>query len=87
MKLPIGFNASATSSSMIFHGWIIGKTQPSGTLWLWTQEDGRRIRSSSYFANGRFYEIVATVLPERGDLAQVFPSRFDQTIRFNIAAP
>jgi hypothetical protein len=49
--------------------------------------DGRRIRSSSYFANGRFYEIVATVLPERGDLDQVFPSRFDQTIRFNITAP
>jgi hypothetical protein len=35
----------------------------------------------------RFYEIVATVLPARGDLDQTFPSRFDQTIRFNIAVP
>ncbi len=50
-------------------------------------EDGRRIRSSSYFANGRFYKIDATVLPARGDLDQAFPSRFDQTLRFNIEAP
>jgi len=50
-------------------------------------EDGRRIRSTSYFANGRFYKVNAIVLPERGDLDQTFPSRFDQTIRFNIAAP
>ncbi len=50
-------------------------------------EDGRRIRSTSYFANGRFYKVNATVLPARGDLDQTFPSRFDQTIRFNIEAP
>jgi hypothetical protein len=50
-------------------------------------EDGRRIRSSSYFATGRFYRIDATVLPARGDLDQAFPSRFDQTLRFNVEAP
>lgn len=47
-------------------------------------EDGRRIRSSTYFANGRFYRVEAIVLPARGDLDQALPSRFDQTLRFNI---
>lgn len=50
-------------------------------------EDGRRIRTSTYFANGRFYRVDAIVLPARGDLDQAFPSRFDQTLRFNIEAP
>jgi len=50
-------------------------------------EDGRRIRTSTYFANGRFYRVDAVVLPSRGDLDQAFPSRFDQTVRFNIEAP
>ena len=49
-------------------------------------EDGRRIRTSTYFANGRFYRVDAIVLPARGDLDQAFPSRFDQTVRFNIEA-
>ena len=47
-------------------------------------EDGRRIRSSTYFANNRFYRVDAIVLPARGDLDQALPSRFDQTLRFNI---
>lgn len=47
-------------------------------------QDGRRIRTSTYFSNGRFYRVDAIVLPARGDLDQAFPSRFDQTVRFNI---
>lgn len=50
-------------------------------------QDGRRIRTSTYFANGRFFRIDAVVLPARGDLDQAFPSRFDQTLRFNIEVP
>ncbi len=50
-------------------------------------EDGRRMRSSSYFANGRFYKIDAIVLPERGDKDQAVPLRFDQTLRFNVEGP
>ncbi len=50
-------------------------------------EDGRRIRSSSYVANGRFYKIDAIVLPARGDKDQAVPSRFDQTLRFDVERP
>ena len=50
-------------------------------------EDGRRIRSSSYFANGRFYKVDAIVLPARGDKDQAVPFRFDQTLRFNVEGP
>ena len=50
-------------------------------------EDGRRIRSSSYFANGRFYKIDAIVLPARGDMDQAVPFRFDQTLRFDVEGP
>ena len=50
-------------------------------------DDGRRIRSSSYVANGRFYKIDAIVLPARGDKDQAVPSRFDQTLRFNVEGP
>ena len=50
-------------------------------------EDGRRIRSSSYFANDRFYKIDAIVLPARGDTDQAVPFRFDQTLRFNVEGP
>ncbi|MCZ6682674.1 MAG: hypothetical protein O7B26_05780, partial [Planctomycetota bacterium] len=48
-------------------------------------DDGRRIRSSSYVWNGRFYKIDAIVLPARGDKDQAVPSRFDQTLRFDVA--
>ncbi len=50
-------------------------------------EDGRRIRSSSYVANGRFYKLDAIVLPARGDKDQAVPSRFDQTLRFDVEGP
>ena len=50
-------------------------------------DDGRRIRSTSYVANGRFYKIDATVLPARGDTDQAVPSRFDQTLRFDVEGP
>jgi hypothetical protein len=48
-------------------------------------KDGRRIRSTSYVANRRFYKIDAIVLPARGDKDQIVPSRFDQTLRFDVA--
>lgn len=47
--------------------------------------DGRRIRSTSYVANRRFYKIDAIVLPARGDKDQTVPSRFDQTLRFDVS--
>ncbi len=50
-------------------------------------DDGRRIRSTSYVANGRFYKIDAIVLPARGDKDQAVPSRFDQTLRFDVEGP
>ena len=49
--------------------------------------DGRRIRSSSYVTNGRLYKIEAIVLPARGDKDQAVPSRFDQTLRFDVPEP
>ena len=48
-------------------------------------EDGRRVRSSLYVSKGRFYRADAIVLPARGDKDQAIPSRFDQTLRFNVA--
>ena len=50
-------------------------------------DDGRRIRSTAYVANGRFYKIDAIVLPARGDTDQSVPSRFDQTLRFDVEGP
>jgi hypothetical protein len=50
-------------------------------------EDGRRIRSSFYSENGRLYLVDAIVMPERGDLDQALPSRFDQTLRLRLDAP
>jgi hypothetical protein len=50
-------------------------------------DDGRRIRSSFYADNERLYLVDAIVLPERGDLDQAFPSRFEQTLRFDLDAP
>ncbi len=50
-------------------------------------DDGRRIRSTSYVTNGRFYKIDAIVLPARGDKDQAVPSRFDQTLRFDVEGP
>lgn len=47
-------------------------------------DDGRRIRSTAYVTNGRFYKIDAIVLPARGDKDQAVPSRFDQTLRFDV---
>ena len=47
-------------------------------------EDGRRIRSSIYFHRGRLYRADAIVLPARGDKDQAVPSRFEQTLRFNV---
>ena len=49
--------------------------------------DGRRIRSTAYVTNGRFYKIDAIVLPARGDKDQAVPSRFDQTLRFDVEGP
>jgi hypothetical protein len=49
--------------------------------------DGRRIRSTAYVTNGRFYKIDAIVLPARSDKDQAVPSRFDQTLRFNVEGP
>jgi len=46
--------------------------------------DGRRLRTSVYFTKGRFYRADAYVLPARGDRDMAVPSRFDQTLRFNI---
>ena len=50
-------------------------------------DDGRRIRSTAYVANGRFYKIDAIVLPARRDTDQAVPSRFDQTLRFDVEGP
>jgi hypothetical protein len=50
-------------------------------------EDGHRIRSSFYSENSRLYLVEATVLPERGDLDQALPSRFEQTLRLRLDAP
>jgi hypothetical protein len=47
-------------------------------------EDGRRIRSSIYVTKGRLYRADAIVLPARGDKDQAVPSRFDQTLRFDL---
>ncbi len=49
-------------------------------------EDGHRIRSSFYSENERLYLVDAIVLPERGDLDQALPSRFDQTLRIRLDA-
>ena len=49
-------------------------------------EDGRRIRSSYFSENERVYLVEATVMPERGDLDQTVPSRFDQTLRLRLDA-
>ena len=49
--------------------------------------DGRRLRSSVYYNKRRFYRADAYVLPERGDKDMSIPSRFDQTLRFNVPAP
>ncbi len=49
-------------------------------------EDGHRIRSSFYSENERLYLVDAIVLPERGDLDQALPSRFDQTLRLRLDA-
>ncbi len=78
------------SGNVTFHDFprvANGQNATFGHTMVVDTEDGRRIRSTSYFANGRFYKVNATVLPSRGDLDQAFPSRFDQTIRFNIEAP
>ena len=48
-------------------------------------EDGRRVRSSIYVTKGRLYRADAIVLPARGDKDQAIPSRFEQTLRFNLA--
>lgn len=50
-------------------------------------EDGHRIRSSSYSENNRLYLVDAIVMPERGDLDQSLPSRFEQTLRLRLDAP
>lgn len=50
-------------------------------------EDGHRIRSSFYSENSRFYLVDAIVTPERGDLDQALPSRFEQTLRLRLDAP
>ncbi len=50
-------------------------------------EDGHRFRSSFYSENSRLYLIDAIVLPERGDLDQALPSRFEQTLRLRLDAP
>lgn len=50
-------------------------------------EDGYRIRSSSYSENNRLYLVDAIVTPERGDLDQSLPSRFEQTLRLRLDAP
>jgi hypothetical protein len=47
-------------------------------------EDGSRFRSSFFYSRGNFYRIDAIVLPERGDKDQSIPSRFDQTVRFDV---
>ena len=49
--------------------------------------DGRRIRSSAFVYRNRYYRADAIVLPERGDKDQAVPSRFDQTLRFDVEAP
>ena len=49
-------------------------------------EDGRRIRASFYSENERVYLVEAIVMPERGDLDQALPSRFDQTLRLRLDA-
>jgi hypothetical protein len=49
-------------------------------------EDGRRVRSSFYAENERLYLVDAIVLPERGDLDQALPARFDQTLRLRLDA-
>ena len=49
-------------------------------------EDGRRIRSGFYSENERVYLVEAIVMPERGDLDQTMPSRFDQTLRLRLDA-
>jgi hypothetical protein len=49
-------------------------------------EDGYRIRSSSYSENSRLYIVDAIVMPERGDLDQSLPSRFEQTLRLRLDA-
>ncbi len=50
-------------------------------------EDGHRIRSSIFSENNRLYLVDAIVTPERGDLDQALPSRFDQTLRLRLDAP
>lgn len=57
-----------------------------GTSMVVDTEDGRRIRSSYYSENGRLYLVDAIVLPERGDLDQALPARFDQTLRLRLDA-
>lgn len=49
--------------------------------------DGSRIRTSAFVYRGRYYRADAIVLPARGDKDQAVPSRFDQTLRFNVEAP
>ena len=49
--------------------------------------DGSRIRSSAFVYRDRYYRADAIVLPERGDKDQAVPSRFDQTLRFDVEAP
>jgi hypothetical protein len=46
--------------------------------------DQRRLRTSVYFNRGRFYKAEAYILPARGDRDMAVPSRFDQTLRFNV---
>jgi hypothetical protein len=46
--------------------------------------DGRRKRSTAWFNRGRLYQAEATVLPARGDKDMAVPSRFDQTLRFDV---
>lgn len=57
-----------------------------GTGLVVDTEDGRRIRSSFYSENGKIYLVDAIVLPERGDLDQSIPARFDQTLRLRLDA-
>jgi hypothetical protein len=60
-------------------------TKPSfGAGILVDRNDGSRLRSSAYVFGGRFYRADAIVLPARGDLDQSVPSRFDQTLRFDV---
>lgn len=49
--------------------------------------DGSRIRSSAFVYRDRYYRADAITLPERGDKDQAVPSRFDQTLRFDVEAP